>query len=164
MTGVASNDIHKRALELIHKAWIEALAPDEETWLREHLSGCTDCAARDARTRTAVDALRSGPVTAEPMLVENTRRLVRWRAQQLREAQERSRMVVFACVISFAWGVLTAPLVWRLVSWLGDAAAMPEPVSQVAFLMIVLAPGLGAALVLLRRPVPEFIHMRGAGE
>jgi hypothetical protein len=159
-----TQEMHQQALGLIRKAWIEALAPDEETWLREHLSGCTDCAVRDAQTRSAVEALCSEPVAAEPTLVENTRRLVRWRAQQLREAQERSRMVVFACVISFAWGVLTAPLVWRLVAWLGEAAAMPELVSQVVFLVLVLAPGLVAALVLLRRPLPEFIHMRGAGE
>jgi hypothetical protein len=159
-----TNDIHSRALGLIRKAWIEVLTPDEESWLREHLSGCTDCAARDAQTRAAVDALRSEPFTAEPTLVESTRRLVRWRAQQLRETHERSRMVVFACVMSFVWGVITAPLVWRLMAWLGEAAAMPEVVSQVAFLVVVLAPGIVAALVLLRRPVPEFIHMRGAGE
>lgn len=159
------DDAHRQAQQLIRKAWLEELTPAEQAWLREHLSACPACARSAETLQTVISGLRSVPATADPALVERTRTRVRRRAHELRQAQERSRMLVVACVASFISGGITLPLLWRLFSWLGSEVSLSAPVWQAGFLAFVMLPGLLAAIVLLaRRRAADFVHLRGAGE
>lgn len=159
------NDTHGRAQQLIRKTWLEELTPAEETWLQEHLRVCPHCADSAEATRNVISALRSVPATADAVLVERTRTRVQRRAQELREAQERSRMLVVACVASFISGGITLPLLWQLFAWLGGEISLAQSVWQAGFVLFVLLPGLlGGAVLLTRRRTPELVHLRGAGE
>lgn len=160
-----NHDQHTRARELMRKHWIEELSAAERAWLDTHLAECRDCSLHGERTRSAITELRSVPVTADPALVELTRGKVLRRAQELREAQERTRMLVVACVASFISGGITLPLLWRLFAWAGARADVANPVWQVAFVGFVVLPGLlGAVALLARRSAPDFVRLHGAGE
>jgi hypothetical protein len=65
---------------------------------------------------------------ADPALVEITRARVQRRAQELREATERSRMLVVACAASFISGGITLPLLWQLFAWLGGEISLAQTV------------------------------------
>jgi hypothetical protein len=97
--------------------------------------------------------------------VEITRARVQRRAQELREATERSRMLVVACAASFISGGITLPLLWQLFAWLGGEISLAQTVWQAGFVLFVLLPGLlGGAVLLTRRRTSELVHLKGAGE
>jgi|SRR5688572_4012824 len=160
-----NNHTHARAQQLIRKGWLDDLSSSETRWLREHLAICAGCARTAESTQAVISALRSVPSTADPALVERTRGQVMWRAQELREARERTWTLVVACAASFISGGITLPLLWQLFAWLGQEISLGEPVWQAGFLVFVLLPGVLAAIVLLtRRRAADFINLTGAGE
>ena len=50
---------HDRARTLIDRKLIDGLCADDEEWLREHLAGCTECAAWSESTARMLRSMRS---------------------------------------------------------------------------------------------------------
>jgi hypothetical protein len=160
-----TENVHTRARGMIRKGWVDELSAAENEWLQAHLRDCQECARAADSTRALVSGLRAAPVMADPALVEITRARVQRRAQELREATERSRMLVVACAASFISGGITLPLLWQLFAWLGGEISLAQTVWQAGFVLFVLLPGLlGGAVLLTRRRTSELIHLKGAGE
>jgi predicted anti-sigma-YlaC factor YlaD len=158
-----SNDAHARAQTVIRQGWVEDLTAAESDWLREHLGECDSCAGSAQTVQAAISSVRATAVTADGALVERTRATVQRKAQELREAQERRRMLVVMCLGSFISGGITLPLLWQVFAWLGAEISLTQPAWQAGFVMFVVLPGVLGAIALLRHR-PDLAGMRGAGE
>lgn len=127
-----SKELHARAEQLIAQERIEGIATADQRWLRQHLSECADCAARAGATEQAIRTLRGLSVPLPPGLARRTQFRVRLRAQQLR-SEPRWRMVYAACGISWAFGAVTAPYVWRGLEWMGHRLGVPNVIWELGF-------------------------------
>lgn len=151
-------DIHQRARRLVADQAIEGLRSDDNAWLEQHLEGCRDCAAYTASASRAVQALRLASVTADPALVQATRRSVRIYAERLRENESRQRLLVISCILAAIWGAALQPYLWRGFHWLGTVLNLPDLAWQAAFLMFWLLPGVIVALIFICHP--RTAHLR----
>ena len=77
-----NDSLHERAQRLLAESVVEGLRPADETWLREHLAGCPDCARAAAATQNVLHALRAVPINVPRDLAARTQLRVRLRAQQ----------------------------------------------------------------------------------
>lgn len=118
------SDLHIRARALICEAALGTLGVDDERWLRDHLDRCPDCTAQHLRTQEAVEAVRSTPIMAPPVLVARTRAVVRSRSRELQESAAHTRMLVIACVLAFASTLVSIPMVWSLFGYFTGATAI----------------------------------------
>ncbi len=144
-----SAKIHDRALQLIAQAGIEGMPEAESTWLRAHLEECDFCAEHARRTDSALRLLRTAAIPIPDGLASRTQFRVRLRAQELRERDPQRRALWFACALSWAFGIASAPYVWRLFAWLGEVTGMPKLVWEIGFGLWWTIPALFAAVVLL---------------
>ena len=144
-----SANIHDRALQLIAQAGIEGMPEAESTWLRTHLEECDFCAEHARRTDNALRLLRTAAIPIPDGLASRTQFRVRLRAQELREREPQRRALWFACALSWAFGIASAPYVWRLFAWLGEVTGMPKLVWEIGFGLWWTIPALFAAVVLL---------------
>ena len=143
---------HERAKLLLDISVVEGVSEAEQGWLSTHLEGCLGCAAYAESLSRTVAAMRSLPAALDPEVVEATRLRVRVRAHQLREHQSRMRALWVACGLSWLLGVVSAPLLWWGVQWIGERLAVPEPARVAAFLFTWMAPAtVIAALLVWRR-------------
>ncbi|HUU13418.1 MAG TPA: hypothetical protein VM182_06880 [Terriglobia bacterium] len=158
-----SEDVHKRAERLIATSNVEGISAPDREWLDEHLESCGRCAQRAAALEQVVVTLRSVSIPPDPAVVEATRRRVRVRAAELHEQQVRLRALWMACAFSWGLGVLSAPLVWWALQWIGEHLALPTAVWTVAFLLwwTVPAAGAGGVLAWLRTRSPSGEYLRG---
>jgi anti-sigma factor RsiW len=140
-----SEDVHKRAERLISSTKVEGISAADRDWLNSHLDGCARCRERAAALEQAVAALRSVSISPRPAVVEATRRRVRMRAAEMREQQVRLRALWVACAISWVSGVLSAPLIWWGLRWVGQHLALPSAVWVMAFVLWWTLPAAGAA-------------------
>jgi hypothetical protein len=60
-------------------------------------------------------------------------------------------LVGLACVGVGVSAALTAPLLWRLSAWIGEAAGVSSAVWQAGFVLFFAAPALVASVLLLAR-------------
>jgi hypothetical protein len=127
-----SKELHARAEQLIAQERIEGIATADQRWLRQHLSECADCAASAGATEQAIRTLRGLSVPLPPGLASRTQFRVRLRAQQLR-SEPRWRMVYAACGISWAFGAVTAPYIWRGLEWMGHRLGVPNIIWELGF-------------------------------
>jgi hypothetical protein len=74
---------------------------------------------------------------------------VRLRAQELREREPQRLALWLACALSWAFGIASAPYVWRLFAWIGERTGVPRLVWEVGFGLWWTIPALFAAAVLL---------------
>jgi len=142
-------NIHERAQQLIAQDRVEGLSAPDTDWLAGHLPECADCANFAERTSAALRALRTMHVQLPAGLAERTQFRVSLRAQQLRQRHPRHRALWVAAGVSWAAGVASAPLVWRMFAWLGDHAGVPKLVWEAGFGLWWAVPALVAAVVLL---------------
>jgi anti-sigma factor RsiW len=144
-----NGDHHEWARKLLAAVRVEGLSAAERALLDSHLGACGDCRIYAESLETAVAALRSFQAPVNPALVEATRRRLHLRASELREHEARMRALWLACALSWVVGVLTAPLLWWGLEWIGQRFAVPQPVWVTAFVFswIVPAAGVAAALV-----------------
>lgn len=140
---------HNEAQELI--ALGESLSDAQQSSLQTHLEQCPACRDYAEAANSAVRALRSLPLAADPRLVRATQMRVRFHATRLREARERLWLVGMACLGVGLSATLTVPLLWRLFAWMGEWAGVSTLVWQAGFAIFWIAPALVVSVVLLAR-------------
>jgi len=144
-----SANIHDHALQLIAQARVEGIPEADSTWLRGHLEGCDSCAEHARQTDHALRSLRTAAIPLPEGLASRTQFRVRLRAQQLREREPQRRALWFACVLSWAFGIVSAPYVWRLFAWFGERTGVPKLICELGFGLWWTIPALFGAAVLL---------------
>ncbi len=144
-----SENLHARAQQLIGKERVEGITQDEHAWLSAHLQECAVCAEVARQTDQALRALRSASIPLPGGLASRTQFRVRLRAEELREREPRRRLLWVACAASWAFGIASAPYVWRLFEWFGRLTGMPKLVWELGFGLWWTIPALFAAVVLL---------------
>ena len=123
-----NQDTHQRADDLLKQRRLQPLSREDEQWLAAHLAGCDVCAVADAQTEQALAALRALPIDVPPDLASRTQLRVRMRAEELREHGTANRLIWCVAVMSWIFGLASAPLVWRGFSWLGSELHLPKAV------------------------------------
>ena len=144
-----TDNAHDRALELIVRARVEGMPEADSNWLRGHLEGCDSCSDHARHTDRALRALRTAAIPLPGGLASRTQFRVRLRAMELREREPAHRALWFACAISWAFGIASAPYVWRLFAWFGERTGVPKLVWELGFGLWWTIPALFAAAVLL---------------
>ena len=144
-----SENTHQRALQLIAQARVEGIAQADSTWLQAHLEECDFCGEHARQTDRALRFMRTAPIALPNGLASRTQFRVRLRAQELREQAPKRRTLWFACALSWAFGIASAPYVWRLFAWFGERTGVPKLVWELGFGLWWTIPALFAAAVLL---------------
>jgi anti-sigma factor RsiW len=144
-----SKEMHERAEKLIAQERVEGISADEQKWLSAHLAECPDCAERASATQQSIRALRALSVPLPRALASRTQMRVRLRAEHLRAAEPRWRLVWMACGVSWAFGAATAPYVWRALEWIGQHLGLPDFVWEMGFGLWWALPVAVVAIVLL---------------
>jgi hypothetical protein len=128
-----SPNVHERALQLIARARVEGIPEADTNWLRVHLETCDFCAEHARQTDWALRALRTASIPLPDGLASRTQFRVRLRAQELREREPQRRALWLACGISWVFGIVSAPYVWRLFAWFGERTGVPKLVWELGF-------------------------------
>jgi predicted anti-sigma-YlaC factor YlaD len=128
-----SADLHTRALQLIAQSRVEGLPESDVTWLRAHLEECEFCTEHSRQTDRALRLLRTASIPLPEGLASRTQFRVRLRAQELREREPQRRALWLACAVSWAFGIASAPYVWRLFQWFGERTGVPKLVWEFGF-------------------------------
>ncbi len=146
---------HEYAERLIAGAQVEGISASDREWLDQHLENCVPCALLASATERAVRSLRTVSVRIDPGLVNATRQRVHRRARELGERRSRKALLWGSCAISWAFGVASAPYVWRGFAWLGEHAGVPKLMWQTGFVLWWVLPALAVvAAVTLLSPQP----------
>lgn len=144
-----SAEVHARAEQLLAKERVEGISQAERDWLSAHLQGCERCAEFARQTEQALRALRTAAIPLPSGLASRTQFRVRLRAQEMREREPKRRAMWLACAISWAFGIASAPYVWRLFAWFGERTGVPKLVWEVGFGLWWAVPAVFVAVVLL---------------
>jgi hypothetical protein len=150
-----SENVHDRALQLIAKARVEGMPESDSIWLRAHLENCDFCTEHARETDQALRLLRTAAIPVPDGLASRTQFRVRLRAQELREREPRRRAIWLACAVSWAFGIVSAPYVWRLFAWFGERTGVPKIVWELGFGLWWSIPALFALVVLLLEKVRQ---------
>ena len=142
---------HVRAQHLMAESAVEGLGKTDEAWLREHLADCANCAREAATARELLHALRNAPVSVPRDLAARTQLRVRIRAQEVSEAANGSLWLWVVTGASWLLGVFSAPLVWKVFSWLGSSVGVPKLVLEIGFVLWWTVPALVAVGVVLQQ-------------
>src|SRR5260370_10478057 len=142
-------DSHEGALQLIAQERVEGLSQAERDWLAAHLQDCSRCAELARQTDNALRSMRTATIPLPDGLASRTQFRVRLRAQELREREPKRRALWAACAVSWAFGISSAPYVWRLFAWFGERTGVPRLVWELGFGLWWTIPALIAAAVLL---------------
>jgi anti-sigma factor RsiW len=144
-----SQDVHARAGELIAQERVEGISAAERSWLEQHLAECESCAEQARATEEAIRALRGVAIPLPKTLASRAQMRVRLRAEQLQEYEPRWRMMWTACGISWAFGAVTAPYVWRGLEWIGHRLGVPNIIWELSFGLWWALPAIVVAMALL---------------
>lgn len=144
-----SADVHARAEQLIAQERVEGISAAERSWLEQHLGECARCAEQARATEEAIRALRGVAIPLPRTLASRAQMRVRLRAEQLQEYEPRWRMMWTACGISWAFGAVTAPYVWRGLEWVGHRMGMPKIIWELGFGLWWALPAIVVAMALL---------------
>jgi hypothetical protein len=144
-----SEEVHARAEHLIAQERVEGISPAERQWLDQHVQECERCAGQARTTEEAVRALRAVAVPLPRALASRAQMRVRLRAEQLQAYEPRWRMVWAACGVSWVFGAVTAPYVWRGLEWIGHRMGVPDLVWEMGFGLWWALPAIVVAVVLL---------------
>ena len=126
-----SDDVHDRARRLIDRERVEGLPRADQRWLAEHLEACEACGGRAAQTESALRALKTLSVPVPGGLASSVQFIVRRRAEELRAQHRRNVALAIGCMLSWVFGVASAPLVWRICAWLGASVLRTRHVAEV---------------------------------
>lgn len=145
----AISQTHGRARQLMDRELVEGLEIDERRWLEDHLGACEACAARWASTEAALAALKSISIPVPHGLAASASLCVRENAERLKTRRSRNIALTIGCAGSWAAGVASAPLVWRVFEWAGATLSLPRIVWETGFFCWWLVPAAAAGLVIL---------------
>ena len=146
---MTSNNLHDRALQLIAQARVEGIAEADSNWLGAHLEECEFCSDHARHTDRALRLMRTSAIPLPQGLASRTQFRVRLRAQELREREPKRRALWLACTVSWAFGIASAPYVWRLFAWFGERTGVPKLVWELGFGLWWTIPALFFAFVML---------------
>lgn len=144
-----SESAHERAGRLIAQELVEELTSAEREWLAGHLRECGGCAERAGKMEEAVRSLRRWSVELPRDLAGKTQFRVRLRAQELREAEPRWRMLAAISGASWICGAATSSYVWRGLEWAGHRMGLPNVVWEMGFGLWWALPAIVVAVILL---------------
>ena len=144
-----NNQTHTRAEQLIAQERVEGISPAEHDWLSAHLQECVHCAELACQTERSLRSLRRTAISLPDGLASRTQFRVRLCAMELREREPKRRALWLACAVSWAFGLVSAPYVWRLFEWFGERTGVPKLVWELGFGLWWTIPALFAAAVLL---------------
>jgi hypothetical protein len=150
-----SENLHARAEQLIAKERVEGLSSFERDELASHVFECTRCAEHARQTDSALRRMRTVSIPFPAGLAARTQFRVRLRAQELQERKPQRRALWFACVISWVFGIASAPYVWRLFEWFGQRTGVPKPVWEIGFGLWWSIPALFVVVVLLAEKIRQ---------
>jgi len=142
---------HVRAQRLLAESTVEGVRDADAAWLREHLACCSDCEREDAKARELLYALRSVPVRVPRDLATRTQLRLRLREQELSRAANGSLWLWLVTAASWLLGVFSAPLVWRVFSWMGSSLGVPKLALEMGFVLWWTVPALVAVGVVLHQ-------------
>ena len=157
---------HARAQQLFAQSLVEGLSASDQSWLETHLRVCAACAQQAASTRELLSALRNVPVATPRDLATRTQMRVRLRAQEFAKASNNGMLLWIITAASWLLGVLSAPLVWRGFSWVGEQLNLPKTVLELGFVLWWAVPALVAVAAVLQQrasaqpgmPVPQGVR------
>ena len=150
-----NENTHERAQQLLAQSLVEGLLTGQDrAWLDAHLRECPGCGQQAATLQELLGALRRVPVAVPSDLAARTQMRLRLRAQQSAESSGSKTLLWMITATSWVLGVLSAPLVWRAFSWVGERLNVPKPVLELGFVLWWAVPALIALGVVL--------HQRGS--
>jgi anti-sigma factor RsiW len=155
-----SENMHRRAEQLILQSQAENVASADLKWLEVHLATCAACARCAAATDHAVQSIRSVSIRLNPALVEMTRLRVRQRAQELDRRRLPGMWLWIVAAISWAWIAASMSYLWRGFGWMAHRVGIPSPLWQMGFAMWWVAPALILAAVLSLRSLQDASPMQ----
>jgi len=157
-----THDVHARAQQLMAAAQVEGIPASEQAWLEQHLEGCAECAQSAALTQRAIEALRWVAVSADPALVEITRRRVQMRTLELAERQARLLPLAISCGLAALLSMVTLTCLWQGFAWLGEQWRLPALAWQAGFISAWFLPAaLTAAVMLGMHPAARMSNGNG---
>jgi hypothetical protein len=126
-------ETHARAEQLIAQERVEGISQAAHDWLSAHLQDCAQCAGHARHTEHALRSLRTMAIPLPHGLASRTQFRVQLRLQEMREREPKRRALWLACVVSWAFGIVSAPYVWRLFQWFGERTGVPKLVWELGF-------------------------------
>lgn len=149
----ADVDVHERARRLIDMERVEGLSPVDQRWLEDHLAACEACAGRASQTDAALRILGTFSVSVLRDLAASAQFAVRRRAEELRAQHTRNVALAIGCTLSWVFGVVSAPLVWKACAWLGATFDLPRALWILGFVTWWFVPMsvMGLVILLMRR-------------
>lgn len=148
-----SDPNHARAKQLIAQERVEGISQAERGWLSAHLQACASCTAHAQETDQALRSLRAAAIPLPAGLASRTQFRVQLRLQEMREREPKRRALWAACAISWVFGIMSAPYVWRLFEWFGERTGVPKLVWQLGVGLWWTIPALFVLVVLLTEKV-----------
>jgi hypothetical protein len=79
-----NNDFHQRARILIDQARVAGISQEEESWLKNHTIGCTECRAYAEITARVIQGLGSFSFDMDPGLTANVQKAITRAAETAR--------------------------------------------------------------------------------
>ncbi len=127
------------------------LSEAQQALLNGHLQDCEPCREYAAATAEIVRAVRSVPLAADPMLVQNTQARVRARTIAMRQHNVQFRIwAAFAVALSMSF--VGSALVYQVAKFLTAPMHFDTAQVQAGVLVFWLLPSLCAALCMLAAP------------
>jgi hypothetical protein len=140
---------HTRAQQLTARQFVEGISTSDQRWLQDHLRECDGCAAVAASTARALRSLNSVAIPIPYGLAQRTQFRLHLRAQQQSYQEPHRRLMWIACGVSWLFGAVTAPFVWRGLQWLGQRTALPHLVPDIGFGLWWALPAIAALAIIL---------------
>ena len=156
-----NENLHIRAQKLFAQLLVEGLTGADQSWLEQHLRGCADCSREIASTQELLHALRNVPVAMPHDLAVRTQLRVRLRAQESARTSEGGYLLWVITGFSWLVGVLSAPLVWRVFSWVGSYLHVPKLALEMGFVLWWALPALFAVAAVVHQKGLSFTSSRG---
>jgi hypothetical protein len=150
-----NQETHTRAEQLIAQERVEGISPADHDWLGAHLQECANCADHARHTEHALRSLRTMAIPLPRGLASRTQFRVQLRLQELREREPKRRALWVACAISWAFGIVSAPYVWRLFQWFGERTGVPKLVWEFGFGLWWTIPALFFVIVVLMEKMSQ---------
>ena len=107
---------------------------EDQLWLSCHLQSCAACQSKAEAAALVAEELHAfgAQVLASRSLVRNTQLLVRERAAQIRQQEERMMPLWIGVSLTALWAVGSLPLLWKGFEFMGQASQWPTFVWETA--------------------------------